>query len=239
MSLAYRCVRKVGYLLRLRLETEPGRFWRAAMAMLAGLIRLHGWTLRYSVDDKADYLKGRADPVIALLWHNRIFSLAPLYERRYCKRRRASVLTSAGPEGSLLALVLARFGIGAVRGSTSRRSSVALREMETLLSAGNDLMITPDGPRGPRYCLQPGALYLAQKTGCAILPVHVEYSHYRRFRTWDGFALALPFARVRVVLDEPFWIDAAATEEELEAQRLRLQRIMTDSLVMDRPVFAG
>lgn len=234
MSLAYRLVRKVGYLLRLRLEIEPSWVWRMAMALLAGLMRLHGWTLRYSVDDKAGYLEGRADPVIALLWHNRIFSLPPLYERRYCKQRRALVLTSAGPEGSLLALVLAHFGIGAVRGSTSRRSSVALREMAMLLTEGNDLMITPDGPRGPRYRLQPGALYLAQKTGCAILPVHVEFSHYRRFRTWDGFAIALPFARVRVVIDEPFWIDASATDEELETQRLRLERIMTESLVMDR-----
>ena len=234
MSFGYRIVRKVGWLLRLRLETEPSWPWRAAMALLAWLIRVHGWTLRFSIDDQARYLSGRRDPVIILLWHNRIFSMPALYERRAAKGRRAFVLTSAGPEGSLLALVLSHFGIGAVRGSTSRRSAVALREMASRLAEGSDLMMTPDGPRGPRYRLQPGALYLAQKTGCAIVPVQVEYSRYRRFRSWDGLAIALPFARMRVVTGEPFYVDASASDEELERQRQRLERIMTDSLVMDR-----
>ena len=187
MSLVYRCVRKIGYLLRLRLEPTPGRAWRWRIAFLAALARLHGWTLRYRVQDKAGYLDGRfSGSVILLLWHNRIFSMPYLYARvRQKQRPRALVLTSVGPEGSLLELFMSYFGLGAVRGSTSRRASMALREMTARLAEGHDIMITPDGPLGPRYRLQPGALSLARHSGCPILPVHIEYSHFRRFNL-DG-----------------------------------------------------
>ncbi|MGZ5503575.1 MAG: hypothetical protein ACXWGY_02845, partial [Chthoniobacterales bacterium] len=68
MSLVYRCVRKVGYLLRLRLETRPGLAWRSAMAVTAWLMRMHGWTLRYRVNDKAGYFTGGLhEPVIIVL----------------------------------------------------------------------------------------------------------------------------------------------------------------------------
>ncbi len=204
------------------------------MTVLAWLIRLSGITMRYRVDDKAGYLTGRLDrPVILVLWHNRIFNMPAFYERYIRRKRTAFVLTSAGPEGSLLALLMAQFGMGAVRGSTSRRASVALREMASRIAEGYDVGITPDGPRGPRYRLQPGALFLAQTTGCAILPVHIEYSHYLRFKTWDGLAVPLPFARVHVTFDEPFSVISANTGKEFEIERLQLERIMTQSLLMD------
>ncbi len=234
MSLRYRVVRKIGWLLRLRLESEPGPAWRAAMKVLAWLIRVQGWTLRCEMVDRAGYLAGRFDgPVVLALWHNRIFSMPALSERYRKKMRKAFVLTSASPEGSLLALIMAHFGIGAVRGSTSRRGSLALREMASLIANGNDIMITPDGPRGPRYHLQPGALFLAQRTGAPILPLHIEYARYWRFKSWDGFAVALPFSRVRVVIDEPLWVKPEASAVELEAQRQQVERVMTESLVMD------
>ena len=206
-----------------------------AMASLAWIFRLHGLTLRYVVEDRSGYLDGGlADPVIFLLWHNRIMSLPALYERRRLRGRpRAFVLTSASPEGSLLAEFLGHFGLGAVRGSTSRRASVAVREMGRRIAEGHDIIVTPDGPRGPRYRLQPGALHLAQSTGCPIVPLHLECSHFVRFKSWDGLAVALPFARVKVTLDQPFCINGSCGEEEFETGRRNLEQIMTDSLVMD------
>ncbi len=235
MSLAYRCVRKIGYLLRLRLEPQPGRAWRWRIAILVWLNRVHGWTLRYHVEDKAGYLAGKLPgPVIFVVWHNRIFSAPFIFERtRPNQRPAAFVLTSASPEGSLLALFMSYFGVGAVRGSTSRRASTAVREMSARLAQGHDIIITPDGSRGPRYRLQPGALHLARRSGCPIIPVHIEYSRYRRFKTWDGFAIALPFARVDVTFDSPFQVHAE-TDEEFENERVHLERIMTSALVMDR-----
>jgi hypothetical protein len=234
MSLVHRFFSKLGYLLRLRLTDEPGPIWHGAVWLLAHLMRLLALTLRYRIDDQAGYLSGKLDaPVILLLWHNRIFAMPRIFERHCRPRRRAFVLTSASRDGSLLALVLTRFGIGAVRGSTSRRASTAVREMAARIDLGEDAMITPDGPRGPRYRLQPGALFLAQKTGGALMLVHVEYSRYVRFKSWDGFALPLPFARVTARSEPPLKLSPDLSAEEFEAERQRLERRMTDGLLMD------
>ncbi|HEV3408887.1 MAG TPA: lysophospholipid acyltransferase family protein [Chthoniobacterales bacterium] len=234
MSLRYRLVRKLGFLLRLRLEAQPGVAWRAAMAVLAGLMKLHGRTLRFRMHDKIGYLADRIrEPVVFVVWHNRVFGLPHAYQRYYKRNRKAYVLTSAGPEGSLLALLVAHFGLGAVRGSTSRRASVAVREMEARIVQGNDVIVTPDGPRGQRYRMQPGALFVAQRTGRPLVPVLIEYSRYVRLKTWDGFTLPLPFSRVEAVLDEPLYLTREMTEEEFEATRRRLEQIMTSSMLMD------
>lgn len=235
LSLRYRVVRKLGFLLRLRLEEKPGLPWRMAMALLAFLMRVHGWTIRTRIEDRAGYLAGRfPHPVIILFWHNRMFAV-PAVSRRLLPRetRPKSVLTSASPEGSLLALVMAHFGLGAVRGSSSRRGPRALREMEARLRRGEDIVITPDGPRGPRYCLQPGPIALAHLTQVPILPVHLEYSSCWRFRSWDGFAVPRPFSSIQAVVGDLFWVRAGADADELEAERARLERIMRDALVMD------
>jgi lysophospholipid acyltransferase (LPLAT)-like uncharacterized protein len=234
MSLFHRITGKLGYLLRLRLSDEPGPVWRGAMALLAFLLRLLGFTLRYRMDDRAGYLDGTLDrAAIILIWHNRIVC-TPQYHQRHSRRGRgAVVLTSASREGSLLAMVLRHFGIGAVRGSTSRRASTALREVSEQINAGNDVFITPDGPRGPRYRLQPGALFLAQKTKCPLLLARIEYSRCLRFKTWDGFAIPLPFARVDIVVEPPVYVSDALTDEEFEQERCRLERRMKDGLLMD------
>lgn len=237
MSLGYRCIRKIGYLLRLRLQPEPGWAWSLAMTALTWIMRLHALTLRYAVEDKPGYFEGRLDgPVIFLIWHNRIVSMPALYERIRQRRRPIwFALVSAGPEGSLLAQVLGHFGVGAVRGSTESRASTALREMARRIAEGHDIVVTPDGPRGPRYRLQSGALHLAQKTGRPIVPMNLEYSRYVRFKTWDGFAVALPFARVRLVIGDPYWINSSCRADEFETERRRLEQIMTQSMLMDEP----
>jgi lysophospholipid acyltransferase (LPLAT)-like uncharacterized protein len=210
------------------------------MAALAWIVRLYCWTLRYSVEDKSGYLSDRLErPVIFLLWHNRIANMPLLYERR-CQRhgRSACVLASATPEGALLALFLGHFGLGSVRVANSPRAPNAMRELAGRMEKRQDVFITPDGPLGPRYHLKPGALWFAQSTGRPIVPLHIESSRYVRFKSWDGFALALPFARVKVVLDEPVWISASCTNDEFEAERARIEQIMIDGLVMDRAVAA-
>jgi len=63
-----------------------------------------------------------------------------------------------------------------VRGSSSRRGPQALLELTTWAERGYDLAITPDGPRGPRYVVQDGAMALAQVTGLPIVPRRIIYS---------------------------------------------------------------
>jgi lysophospholipid acyltransferase (LPLAT)-like uncharacterized protein len=91
--------------------------------------------------------------------------------------------------------------MGAVRGSSSKRGSRAFRELVELVEDGRDIAITPDGPRGPRYVLGPGAISLAQLTAAPIIPVHAKFSLCLRMKTWDEFVIPLPFSTVSVTID--------------------------------------
>jgi lysophospholipid acyltransferase (LPLAT)-like uncharacterized protein len=191
--------------------------------LLAFAMRLLAVTLRIRIDDRAG-LKQRDvdDPVIWCVWHNRML-LTPIIRARLTPRRRSVVLTSASRDGELLQLVMRRFRVESVRGSTSRRGAIGLIELARKVNGGYDAGITPDGPRGPRYRLSPGVITLAQKTGAPVMPVHVRYERRIQFRSWDRFMAPLPFSRVFVELAPLITIPPDA---DLEEARLSLEKTM-------------
>jgi lysophospholipid acyltransferase (LPLAT)-like uncharacterized protein len=164
---------------------------------------------------------------IWVFWHNRIFGMARGLLGHY-RNRKAVVLTSASKDGEILARVVKSFGLHAARGSTSRRGSQALRELTKWIDEGYNVAITPDGPRGPRYVLAPGVIFLAQKTGLPIIPVHLNYERYWTLRSWDRFMIPKPFSKVRVVIGGREKIPTVLTEDEFEAQRLRIEKLLNE-----------
>jgi hypothetical protein len=99
-------------------------------------------------------------------------------------------------------------------------------ELAGVLSSGRDVLITPDGPRGPAYQLGPGIIFLAQKSGALVVPVNMEYSSCWRVKSWDRFILPRPFSKVRVIFGLPHRVRSTSRPEEFEAERLRLQEAM-------------
>ena len=198
-------------------------------ALAAGLARMIFCTIRLRVNDRSGFLKNPPDgPRIMVFWHNRIPAIAVAFLRHYpgshSSRMGVTVLTSPSKDGDILAAVMANLGMGSVRGSSSRRGSTAIRELTSLLESGVDLAITPDGPRGPKYSLGPGAVFLAQKTGIPIMLLHARYHHAIRLKTWDSFAIPLPFSRIDVTIDPYLTIDPKAVD--LEAERLKLETFL-------------
>jgi lysophospholipid acyltransferase (LPLAT)-like uncharacterized protein len=200
-------------------------------ALAAGLARLIFSTIRLRVDDRSKFLSDPPNgPRILVFWHNRIPAIAIGFLRRYParhpSRKGVFVLTSPSKDGDILAGVMANLGMGSVRGSSSRRGSTAIRELASLLESGVDLAITPDGPRGPKYSLGAGAVFLAQKTGVPIMALHARYQRAIRLKTWDSFAIPLPFSRIDITIDPYLTIDPDA--EDLEAERLKLETILRE-----------
>ncbi len=196
---------------------------RLLPALVALLIRAIGATLRWRADDRAGVLDLPADrPLIWVFWHNRVFGM-PLVYRKFLKRRKGSVLTSPSGDGEIIARVMAKFGVGSVRGSSNKRPAAALREMVALLKGGGDLAVTPDGPRGPVYELQGGLVKVAQLTGVPVLPIRLRYSRAITLKTWDRFQIPLPFARAEVVFEELVEVPRELGDEGFEAVRAGLE----------------
>jgi len=203
-----------------------GRLARWLIAFGVRLLRVWERTLRYEVDDRAGILgKPMTGNYIGALWHNRLL-IFPLVLRRFLPNRHGAALISASRDGDLLADAIRRFGYDVVRGSSSRLGATAILHLTEMLASGRDVVITPDGPRGPAYELGPGIVFLARKSGAPVLPMNLEYSRCWRLGSWDRFIIPQPFSKVRVLVNQPHHIKSIGTPDEFEAERLALQSAM-------------
>jgi lysophospholipid acyltransferase (LPLAT)-like uncharacterized protein len=207
----------------LKIEGRPAR-WLIAVGF--PILQLWVRTLRYEIDDRAGVVGKPADQnYIGALWHNRLL-IFPFVLRRFFSNRHGAALISASRDGDLLADAITRFGFDVVRGSSSRLGASAILQLTDVLASHGDVVITPDGPRGPVYELGPGIIYLAQKSGAAVLPVNMEYSSCWRLKSWDRFILPRPFAKICVIIGQPHRVRSTNTVDDFEAERLRLQDAM-------------
>ena len=203
-----------------------GRSARWLIAVGFRILQLWALTLRYKIEDRAGIVgKVTAQNYIASLWHNRLL-IFPFVLRRFFPDRHGAALISASRDGELLADAIKRFDYDVVRGSSSRLGASAILQLSQTLASGRDVVITPDGPRGPAYELGPGIVFLAQKSGAAVVPVNIEYSSCWRLKSWDRFILPRPFAKVHVIIGSPHHVELSDTPQQFEAERQRLQQAM-------------
>ncbi len=155
---------------------------------------------------------------IAAIWHSRILVFSYLYRHTH-----AAVLVSRSEDGEIIARVLKSQGFDPVRGSTNRGGLRALAVLIKRVRRGQTAVITPDGPRGPRYRVQPGVITLAKKTGVPILPMTYSAEQRHVFASWDRFLLPRPFTRCRVVYGKPVYVPENPDPETEEDSRIQLE----------------
>ena len=184
----------------------------------AGL-RLLALTLRFHREEAAvDPLWRDGTPAIYVVWHARVLLLPYLYGWR-----RARVLASPSRDGDVVTRFVTRFGLDAVRGSSSRGGAEALRTLARSLRDGRDVVVVPDGPRGPRETVKAGVVALARLSGAPIVPIALGASAEWRLGSWDEFRIPRPFARCVVRFGEPIRVAGDADRAALEAARKELE----------------
>jgi len=215
------------------------RDWAAsAPGVLVGraAVRLLGASLRVS-EVNAEVVKelwrpGAPGPAIYAVWHGRMLMLPYLYG---C-RQTFHVLVSRSRDGELLSRFVAGFGLRAVRGSSSRGGTTALRGLARLLrDQAAHVVVVPDGPRGPRYVAQPGAVLLARLGGAPIVPLGFGAAPRTILRSWDAFLVPHPFARAVVVFGDPLRVEPGSDRAALEQARDALEATLREvTLEADR-----
>lgn len=188
-----------------RLLKRPGTqalLAAAAGRYLAFALRTTHWTLH----GEAHLAPFLAAPAIAAFWHERL-PLMPalwLHASRQPSSMRANVLVSRHRDGRFIADIMRRFGVNTVHGSTARNGverggAAGMRAMLAVLQAGEHVVITPDGPRGPRRDAAPGVAHLAAVSGIAVLPCAAQTTRRRVLPSWDRMLLPLPWGRGTLV----------------------------------------
>ena len=174
-------------------------FLRIILSPLGIFYRIWTSSIRfeYKGENGRAQLEESKSQVVIFLWHNRLF-LAGEWHFRFRKQKTCFGLISASRDGGWLETFYGWAGIKPIRGSQNRRGSQAVRELVKVVKAGNDVGITPDGSRGPKYEAKTGAIALARITRKPILLLSFEFSACFRFKSWDEFVLPYPFSKVIV-----------------------------------------
>jgi hypothetical protein len=187
------------------------RLQAAAIAAVgAPLLGLLGLTLRLRMEGREhfDAVTASGRPYIVGFWHGRILPLMLLF-----RDRGIIVITSENFDGEWIARIIARFGYGTARGSSSRNARAATLQMVRDIRSGRPTAFTLDGPRGPARVAKPGAIWLAGATGAPLLPCHAEAERHWELRSWDRTQIPKPFSRVHLVVGRPIEVPRGLDDE--------------------------
>lgn len=165
----------------------------------AGAVQLWMGSVRFRFAFPAEHVypsDPRRERFLYSCWHESMLSAAAI-------RLRAHTLISHHADGELIAQICRHLGVGVVRGGTSEGGTEALLKL-CRVSARTHIVLTPDGPRGPRRRIKrSGVVYLASLTGLPVVGVGFGHSRAWRFRSWDRFVLPKPFSTAYAVFAPP------------------------------------
>lgn len=137
------------------------------------------------------------DQCIAVTWHGELL-ISPQVYKALRKESPTSAIISQHFNGELIARVLRFFGIKALRGSSKRGAKSVLINAIKAIYAGESIMITPDGPRGPRHSMSDGAVALALRSQLPIMVVNYRAKDYWQLGSWDRFMIPKPFTSLEI-----------------------------------------
>ena len=176
------------------------------------LLRLLRKTLKFEVINQETSDRIRC---IYMFWHRNLLLMT-------LQRidQGAAVMVSSSKDGEMIAGPLSELGYIPVRGSSSRKGSMAMREM-IRMSKTISLAITPDGPKGPCYTFHPGLFQIAYLAKIPIVAVAVNANKEWLFNSWDKFRFPKPFAKLTMIYSDPIWVnnkeDIAIVEETIRS----------------------
>ena len=164
---------------------------------------------------------GSLNPSIYVLWHGEILMAAAAYTY-YTQRREVDTIVSNHFDGELVARLMQLFGGGTIRGSSSKGGASVLRNALKSLQKGRDVVLTPDGPRGPRHSVADGAAILAMKKEAPVIAITCQPSSCWRMNSWDKFCIPKPFSTLHFYFSDPFYVHDLSLEEAKDLIKKRL-----------------
>jgi lysophospholipid acyltransferase (LPLAT)-like uncharacterized protein len=204
------------------------------------LLRFYYATLRVRIAPESKrFLGDMSRHYVAMAWHNRSLMI-PMIFLRFRPKTHCHCLVSPSKAAAWEDALFHLLGLSTKRGSSNRRSIVALRELLHAYEQGGDIGISPDGPVGPRYQFKKGIVLAARVTKAPIILVCANSPSAWRPQTWDRHFVPLPFSKVevRILVLENAEVFDGTRDDNAAAEYLRhkLESITDDSNMRpDRP----
>ena len=185
------------------------------------IILLLGKTLKikWIGEENLQIVREKKGRVLYAFWHGRMLIFT--YSHR---RRKIQVLISQHHDGEIIARIIQRLGFGTVRGSTTKGGLKAIIQMVNKAKAGYDIAITPDGPKGPAFKVQPGVAFIAQRSRIPIIPITNSAEKRWTLGSWDKFIIPKPFSRVVIIIGKPLYVPTETSAEEIDLKNSELEK---------------
>ncbi len=132
---------------------------------------------------------------VCVCWHGELFMSPQAYRKIHAKQP-ASAIVSSHFDGSLIAGTLEFLNIRPLRGSSRKGAKQVLLQAFKSIRQKEEVLITPDGPKGPRHSMSDGAIGIALKSKLPIFVMNYKASKYWQLKSWDQFVIPMPFSKV-------------------------------------------
>lgn len=193
------------------------RDWKVCLTVgpwiASGLMRAGVATLRRSDVGRhhPESCWARGERIIIAFWHGRLL-LMPFGS----PGTQATILISQHRDGEYITRIAERLGLTVVRGSATRGGARAFKRLIQALRGGTNVVITPDGPKGPRQRVKSGVIELSRLSGMPILPLAFGAWPRIFLKSWDAFLVPCPFGRGVYVWGEPLYVPPTLSKGEGE-----------------------
>ncbi len=191
------------------------------------MLKLLTLTCRIKVEGMDEFLRfaGKGNCIL-LLWHNRLMMVATIFQQ--CSPDFIyTAFISQSRDGEPLALFTKSFKNGRTIRVRHNARHGALKEMiDRLKNSREILIVTPDGPRGPRYKVKPGVVMAAQETSAKIFSFSWTANRFWQLNTWDKMILPKPFAKIYVKISGPFTLNQ---ENSVAEQSKIVENVLLDT----------
>jgi lysophospholipid acyltransferase (LPLAT)-like uncharacterized protein len=155
-------------------------------------------------------------PAVLAGWHTpNLLSLA--FHYYYLYKLPALCFIPPGIVGIAARGKLEGFGLQGVElpAENTGNPTGALKHTLRALSEGKVVVFAVDGPYGPIYRVQPGAIWLARASGCPLIPMGFAARPALRWLRWDHQITPLPGACMAAIVGPPIQVDG---KREIDAR---------------------
>ena len=208
--------------------------------LVAAYMTFVKYTTRWDIEraEQVEDIIKNGKGVIALVWHSRFMMLTSAWKKQY---QLPYVLISRSRDGDIVAHTSHRLGLKTIRGSTKKAAKAkgtakakggakASLDIVTALENNGCIVVTPDGPRGPRQRLGDGPLRLSKLTGAPLMPCTFAIKNRKVFNSWDRLVLPLPFGKGKIIWGTPVTIEDTASDTDIEHIRKSIESEMNQYL---------
>jgi len=191
--------------------------------LILGTLLGKTWRYRITGSQKMNPFRDRNKGIIFCFWHSHILPLSYIFRGAGVK-----AVVSGSKDGDRATAVAQRWQHETIRGSSSVNALSVFRRCVRELRHNANIVIVPDGPRGPKEQVKPGVAQIALMAKAPVVTVSALPRSAWRLKSWDGFMIPKPFTIIEIRISEPLYPEQFSGEPEaLAAMTAAIQKALT------------